>query len=91
MNNEVFKFGEKTGADSSSWLSLALPGPAVPPPPWVPIRLAADVAATAAGRHSENQDRSADMETRDMAEVVETFRRKFMEDVAGAADCVAGA
>ena len=59
--------------------------------PWASIRLAADVAATAAGQHSENQDRSADMETRDMAEVVETFRRKLMECVAGTADRMAGA
>ena len=78
------------GANSNSWLSLALPGPAVRQHPRAPVRLAADGAATAAGRHSENQDRSADMGTRDMAEVVETFRTKFMEGVVETTERVVG-
>ena len=38
------------GANSNSWLSLALPAPAVPPTPVVPIRFAADGAGARAGR-----------------------------------------
>ena len=50
------------------------------------MNLAGDRSATATMLHSDDQDRSADMETRDKAEVMTMLRKKFMEEVAATAN-----